>query len=132
MDGLGSDALQLAQGPFDRLRIHLLQKIEAEPSIFLFEPPQDLPDPFRLLPGQSPRLNGLDHRLQVRRQDILPVREPCLQLLKSKIAVPVIGVLRKNGPDQHIQEIIPSSLSGDPEMPLQETGNPDKLPLEDV
>jgi len=93
VDGLGTDALQLAQRPFDRLRTHPFQKIEVEPSMFLSEPPQYLSNPFRLLSGQPSRLNGPDHLLQVRLQDVLPEREDPFQLLKSKVAVPVIGVL---------------------------------------
>ena len=93
MDGLRTDALQLAQRLFDRLRTHPFQKIEAESSLFLSEPPQYLSNPFRLLSGQPSRLNGPNHLLQVRLQDVLPVRIDPFQFLKSKVAVPVIGVL---------------------------------------
>jgi hypothetical protein len=129
VNGLGADPFQISQGLFDRLRIHPFQEIEGEFPVLFLDPPEDASYPFCLLPRQPTGLNGPDHVVEVRFQDILPPGEPLFQFFKGPAAVAVVGVLGKDRSDQPIQEITPGSWTRYPEMSFQNPGNPSDLLL---
>ena len=81
------------------------QKIEAEFTLFLFDPLQDRADLLRPFPIEPCGPNGLRHLRLSRFQEVFPGGETRAQVLVREIAVSVGGVLGKNGADQEFQGI---------------------------
>jgi hypothetical protein len=104
-DALGAHPAKLSQKEACRLHGKVMEEGEIQTSVFLLEEAQDLPDPFRFLPGQSCDPNSWLNRPETGGPSGVPGGKAFLQSLKCAVSQEIRGGLGEDDLDEGLQGI---------------------------
>ena len=102
---LWSNPFEFPEGLLDLFLLHPFQESEAHLPFPLPEPLKDTHDTLRLLSRKSPRAKGFHNHPPLSVEDIFPSGKLVFQSLVGPIPILVVGILRKNGLNEDIQQI---------------------------
>jgi hypothetical protein len=105
MNRLWSNPFEFPKALLDLFLAHPFQESEAHFPFPLPEPLKDIHDTLRLLSRKSPRAKGFHNHPPLSIEDIFPFGKLVFQSLVGPIPILVVGILRKNGLNEDIQQI---------------------------